>query len=370
MHCLDLSGSGITTEGWRAVCEGMAANRSMCSLSVAKNELRSEVFAATIPKLAMCALEKLDVSRNNFQDQGVMALSEIVGGSQNRKCLASSLRILDLSDCGITSLGLESLCRQLIKNFTLERLYLDSNNLSKGNHFQIFRLLLQSTKSINYLSMRNVSLEQDDFLYVSEGMESNTSLQELDLSENYLERTACLQLCQFIKHNRILRVLHLTKCNIPDEGVAQLANYIDQNRTLEKLYLEHNFIKDAGARHLQQLLTRNPQLTVLHLEKNMLSLQSQRDIKKLLEQNMLVATLGQPNMLSYELKKEDNDRRSATLRETIVELQRRYEETYRRRVIDDIVYYDCAIEDARKRLQLEHEKLAVAQTIGSFYATS
>lgn len=126
------------------------------------------------------------MSRNSIQDQGVVALSDIINGSQSRRCLGSTLRILDLKDNNITSIGLEYLCRQLIKNFSLERLILDRNNLSKGNRFQIFRLLLQSTKSLTYLSIRSVSLEQDDYLYLGEGMEYNTSLQELDMSENYL----------------------------------------------------------------------------------------------------------------------------------------------------------------------------------------
>ena len=116
----------------------------------------------------------------------MVALSDIINGSQSRRCLGSTLRILDLKDNNITSIGLEYLCRQLIKNFSLERLILDRNNLSKGNRFQIFRLLLQSTKSLTYLSIRSVSLEQDDYLYLGEDMEYNTSLQELDMSENYL----------------------------------------------------------------------------------------------------------------------------------------------------------------------------------------
>lgn len=153
----------------------------------------------------------------------MIALADVIGGSQNRRCLASTLRILDLSDNNITSIGFEYFCRQLVKNFTIERLCLDRNPLSKGNRFQIFRLLLQSTRGLTYLSIRNVFLEQEDFLYLSEGMEYNTSLIEFDMSENYLERTAFLQVCQFLKVNRILKVLHLTKCNISDDGVSQLA---------------------------------------------------------------------------------------------------------------------------------------------------
>jgi len=61
----------------------------------------------------------------------------------------------------------------------------------------------------------------------------------------------------------------------------------------------------------------------------MISLQRQRDIRKSLDQNTLVTSLGEPNMLIYELKEEDNKRRRSALLEPIAGLQNKYEETYR-----------------------------------------
>jgi Ran GTPase-activating protein (RanGAP) involved in mRNA processing and transport len=113
-----------------------------------------------MPNLTECRLEKLDVSRNNIQDKGLICLSKIIGSAYNlRQSLAAHLRLLNLSDNGITSIGFEYFCKQIIKNFTLEKLWLDKNSLSKGNRFQICRLLLQNTKSLKFLSMRNVGLE-------------------------------------------------------------------------------------------------------------------------------------------------------------------------------------------------------------------
>lgn len=97
----------------------------------------------------------------------------------------------------------------MAKNFTLERLWLDHNHLSKGNRFQCFRMFVQSAKRLSFLSMRNVHLETEDFVYVCEGMEYNTSIVELDLSENYLEKPSLGQICQFLRANKTLRILHL-----------------------------------------------------------------------------------------------------------------------------------------------------------------
>lgn len=56
LHMLDLSGSSISPEGWRVICEGMSKNRSLCSLSVAKNELKSEAFSQCIAQLCQSQL--------------------------------------------------------------------------------------------------------------------------------------------------------------------------------------------------------------------------------------------------------------------------------------------------------------------------
>lgn len=37
LHCLDVAGSSISAEGFKAICEGLNGNHSMCSLNVAKN---------------------------------------------------------------------------------------------------------------------------------------------------------------------------------------------------------------------------------------------------------------------------------------------------------------------------------------------
>jgi Leucine-rich repeat (LRR) protein len=59
-----------------------------------------------MPHLTQCALEKLDVSRNNIQDKGLISLSDIIDSSQNKQGnIAACLRFLDLSDNGITSIG-------------------------------------------------------------------------------------------------------------------------------------------------------------------------------------------------------------------------------------------------------------------------
>lgn len=176
-----------------------------------------------VPNIMNSSMSILNLARNSIRDQGIIDLSEVLSSAgSHRYSLSATLTQLDLRSNGITSVGFEFFCRQMAKNFTLERLWLDDNPLSKGGRFQCFRMFVQSAKRLSFLSLRNVSLEVDDYVYVSEGMEYNTSISELDLSENCLEKSSLGQICQFLRTNRTLRILHLESCHLSDEFMHTL----------------------------------------------------------------------------------------------------------------------------------------------------
>lgn len=105
----------------------------------------------------------------------------------------------------------------------------------------------------------------------------------------------------------------------------------------------------------------------MRLEKNLLSIQKQKEIKKELETNVLVTSLQAPNLLNYDLKFEQNEQHKSELRTAIEDLKRKREDTYRKNLQEEIMYFECAIEDAKKKLEMEKKKLEIAESLGTFY---
>jgi hypothetical protein len=112
-----------------------------------------------VPNLMNCSLTMLILAKNSIGDQGLIDLSEVLSSNGSRRFpLSVTLTTLDLRDNQITSVGFDFFCRQMTKNFTLEKLWLDHNYLSKGNRFQSFRMFVQSTKRLSFLSLRSIFL--------------------------------------------------------------------------------------------------------------------------------------------------------------------------------------------------------------------
>ncbi|XP_045389627.1 protein NLRC5 isoform X3 [Lemur catta] len=172
-------------------------------------------------------LEELDLSNNQFFEEGTKALLQALEGKR-------SLKTLDLSHLPLGGSALAMLTQGLSHMTLLQRLRLSRN-------------------SIGDLGC----------CHLSEALRTATSLEELGLSHNQIGDAGAQHLAAILPGLPELRKIDLSANDIGPAGGVQLAKSLTLCRHLEELMLGRNALGDPTALGLAQELPQH--LRVLHL---------------------------------------------------------------------------------------------------------
>jgi Ran GTPase-activating protein (RanGAP) involved in mRNA processing and transport len=129
---LDVSGNSIGKEGLEYILIGLKENTTLLSLKINKNNLAGDSLEGLFKAIKGTNIEELDISKNNIGNNGAIEHT----GSLN-ECV--KLKILNISDIGLTTIGLDAFFRQLSdKEVSLQTIICDHVIL-------IFRYLYRMT---------------------------------------------------------------------------------------------------------------------------------------------------------------------------------------------------------------------------------
>ena len=247
---------------------------------------------------------RLSLTKCNLQDssdiKGMKRLCAIAQECPSEVCL----RILELSDSGITSSSSEDLATLLeIASQTLEEFDLSHNKIKVSD--RILRALQSSHKLVR-INLSNISLGNDgirklefflrehgslqevrlaknalgskkDICHIYLGCKGNSQLRLLDLSDNKLNDACANTLAQlFLEKECGLQELDLSNTELDSSkkrnyltgtGVKHLTDGLikGNNTSLEVLKLGGNAVLEDGGKALGHLLLKSHSLTELHL---------------------------------------------------------------------------------------------------------
>ena len=172
----------------------------------------------------------LNLSNNDFQEEGIHHIAEIIENT-------SSISKLVLSFNAIGNSGLSTLCEALSTNTSLKSLDFSECSLSLNDHGAIPRLL-----------------------------STNTTLEDLTLSRNVIGNTELKNICEALSTITSLKSLNLTNCSltISDDNGAALYQLLNTNNSLEHLNLSNNTV--TSCRHIAAELAVNKTLRTLYLD--------------------------------------------------------------------------------------------------------
>nr|XP_055220273.1 protein NLRC5 isoform X2 [Gorilla gorilla gorilla] len=172
-------------------------------------------------------LEELDLSNNQFDEEGTKALMRALEG------------------------------KWMLKRLDLSHLLLNSSTLALLTHRLSHMTCLQSLR-LNRNSIGDVGC-----CHLSEALRAATSLEELDLSHNQIGDAGVQHLATILPGLPELRKIDLSVNSISSAGGVQLAESLVLCRRLEELMLGCNALGDPTALGLAQELPQH--LRVLHL---------------------------------------------------------------------------------------------------------
>ena len=145
------------------------------SSSLPTGSIQQVIYALTH---AETLLEGLFLWKVPITDDDVICLSRVIINNK-------TLKILDLSNCDITDKGVQSICEGVAKNQTLTMLAVSNNLQITSASTSAIVKLIETTKSLKILYLRNTSLNNDDIMRISTVLTKNTTIQQLVLSEQH-----------------------------------------------------------------------------------------------------------------------------------------------------------------------------------------
>ena len=243
LKVLNLSGCGLTNEVAEYFSNGLAQNCSVQRVVLCSNQVGS-TGAVSIFRSLECntSLEELDLS---WSGQLAGGDSEAVGCAIERMLnVNTTLKVLNLSGCGLTNEVAEFFSNGLAQNCSVQRVALCSNQVASTGAVSIFRSL-----------------------------EHNTNLEELDLSGNSQlaegdSDAAGCAIERMLDVNRTLKVLKLANCGFTSEVASYFANGLAQIHSVRKMSLHLNNTGSAGAVSIFRSLEHNTILEELDLSGN------------------------------------------------------------------------------------------------------
>ena len=242
---LDLSGNSQLAEGDSkavgcAIERMLNVNRTLKVLNLSRCGLDSALATSVFRSLEHnTSLVKIDLSWNCQLAEGD---SESVGCAIERMLNVNrTLKVLNLSGCGLDSTSV-----------------LEHNTISKVDFY--FANGVALNQSVRKVILCSNNIGSTGAMSIFRSLEHNTSLEELDLSGNRQlaegdsEAVGCA-IERMLSVNRTLKVLNLSDCNITDPIIEHILTGLTKNISLLELNIEQCAVSCSYAVSLLQEVT-------------------------------------------------------------------------------------------------------------------
>ncbi|KAL5506233.1 hypothetical protein EMCRGX_G007832 [Ephydatia muelleri] len=242
---LDLTGNrGFMTTSTSLLGMMLKENNTLKKLDLYGCELQPEGLEQVMKGVqANTKLEKLSLSRNIIDNKRASCLSMMLKGN-------TTLKELDLRECGLEPEGLEEVMKGVEVNTKLETLYL-SGNIIDNKRASCLGMMLKGNTTLKRLDLRECGLEPEGLEEVMKGVEVNTKLEKLSLSGNIIDNKRASCLGMMLKENTTLKRLDLMECGLEPEGLEEVMKGVEVNTKLETLGLSKNIIDNKRASCLE-----------------------------------------------------------------------------------------------------------------------
>jgi Ran GTPase-activating protein (RanGAP) involved in mRNA processing and transport len=128
---LNVSGNSIGKEGLEYILIGLKENTTLLVLKISKNNLAGDSIESLFKAIKDTNIEELDISKNNIGNTGAVehiGAVEHTGAEEHTGSLSKcvKLRIINISDIGLTTIGLDVFFEQLSdKEISLQTIICD-----------------------------------------------------------------------------------------------------------------------------------------------------------------------------------------------------------------------------------------------------
>ena len=224
------------------IATGLTRNTTLQELCISDNRSATSdgwIQMCQIIRNGTTSVEKLDISFNGLQSEGVIALSQML--LHNKKINAISIGSISLSDT-ITTEAWIQLFQVLRQHPTLSILDISENNLGREGSVTLGECL-HHNKTITVLEAYKCGLTDDVLKAMATNLSrESSSLREIDISDNNsLTSEGWIPIFQILEQNSSLKKLNIRGSYEPMEVdrrgkvVTALAEMISRNKGIHEL---------------------------------------------------------------------------------------------------------------------------------------
>lgn len=281
LHFLKLSSTSIGLVGLECILAGLEENETLIELDISSNDLGPEGGNLLSNSINNTCLRELILANNRIGDVGLDKLVGIFRPGAKSNILEK----LDLSNNGITSMGIAKLFETIHKNPYLKKIIL-SNNRFSGRGFHNITYLLIENNVLTHLDFRECDIQSEGGEAIANGLAKNKSLEHLILCNNYIQNEGCILLAGALSENKSIKYLDLSKCRLKDEGGGSIAQVIKAHPTMKYLFLRENNLHDETGALLTDAVQSNKNIKMIIIDRNPISYKFTLEIKKILQANI------------------------------------------------------------------------------------
>ena len=270
---LDISHNNLQDDGAVAIGEQLKFNKTLQHLNMSANGITNKGLQSIAEALYVgTGLCKLNISYNRITYEGVVCLLDHVQ-------VKTTLKTLWITHNNITKTGLSCIENSIIKMHCLLAIHTSYNEVITTR--KLFYL------TVNYVSLNEeatfsnqvVSHDYSDFFYeelqdpsygivvLSDCLKDNNTLQEFDLSHKY-GSFSVNKIVEILKVNRTLVKLNISYHHLSSDAALTLSDSLIHNNTLQELCIANTKINNCDFMMILNALRLNTTLAKLDVSHN------------------------------------------------------------------------------------------------------
>jgi Ran GTPase-activating protein (RanGAP) involved in mRNA processing and transport len=295
LRVLDLSFNGIGDYGCEALAvKAVAGNYTLRTLFLAGNNIGEKGTLSIAGAIVHgCSLSRLHLTANKIGAEGVKGLATAVAEVDTR------LQMQDTAGPRNAFSGtLDGAIAPGAKNPTpqrLEHLFLGSTHMGSSGFYAIPSMLLSNT-SLRLLSLTDNGITDQDMQVLAQALTQNKNvpLESIMLSFNQITCAGVECLMNAIWGSQTLKEIKLDNNNMQDRG-AQLCAVVLSSINLEKLDISFNPVTTVGIRALMKSLSDDKNVKSLGISGIPIDLNAAKAVSFALAYNSVIKTVYMDN---------------------------------------------------------------------------
>ncbi|KRW99164.1 hypothetical protein PPERSA_07407 [Pseudocohnilembus persalinus] len=161
----------------------------------------------------------------------------------------------------------------------------------RSAQIRILSKAVESNQSLRGLVLQRKNIDDDNGAIIIQNMMKNFVLERLEMEGNQLGPNSCKSLAELLRENQTIRSVDIENNNVTNNGrdtqsFIELCRALEQNNTLLSLNLTNNNLNAECGDALERLLEKNTTLIMVDVDQNKdLNIQQVRNIQEYLRRN-------------------------------------------------------------------------------------